>query len=113
MAKQAASEAEMLDAIGALVGAAIAVLNNSNPLPRLHSPGLDELEDAYIFAKGVMTPTQWEHPTFVVLAEVADAAWPAIHCRKLGLDRSCADTELAGAVEHAQDFMARTRPTLS
>jgi hypothetical protein len=110
MGKQVASEAEMLDAIGALVGGAIPILNNSYPDPRVHR---DQLEDAYRFAKGLMTPAQWGEPAFVMLAELVDATWPAIHCRKLGLHRTATDAALAVAVERARDFIAINRPTLT
>ena len=103
----------MLDAIDAIVRAALVALNDANPVPRLHGPGLDELEDAYGFSRDLLSPAQWDDPTFVTLADVVDAAWPAIQCRRLGIDRSDADTELAAAVERAQDFVARRRSTLN
>ena len=112
MGKGWASEAEMLDAITAIKNAAIIVLDDPNPV-RSPRGGLDELEEAYEFARGMLTPMQWNNPTFVTLAELADASYPVIHRRTLGLDHAAADVALAIAVERAQNFLARTRPTLS
>jgi hypothetical protein len=113
MAKQAASGAEMLEAIIAIMSAAILVLDDTNPVPRQRGQGFDDLEDAYEFAKGLLVPAQWGNPTFVTLAELLHAAWPAIHCRTLRIDSSPADLELAAAVEGAQDFLVRFRGALN
>jgi hypothetical protein len=112
MGKECAGQADLLDAIAAIMGAALVVLEDTNPVPRLRGPGLDELEDAHRFARGLLSPAQWGDPTFVMLAELLHAAWPAIHCRKLGIDCSAADLDLAAAVERAQDFLVRIRGVL-
>jgi hypothetical protein len=107
MGKECAGQADLLDAIAAIMGAGLVVLDDTNPVPRLRGPGLDELEDAHRFASDLLSPAQWDDPTFVMLAKLLHAAWPAIHCRMLGIDSSAADLDLAAAVERAEDFLVR------
>jgi hypothetical protein len=111
MGSEAASEAEMLDAIAAIAGAAITVLSNTRPVAGVPDSSLDRLEEACNLARALLAPKQWGAPVFVTLVELVNAALAVSQHRRHGLDD--ADAALAVALGHAQDLFARNRTMLA